>query len=1147
MKEKRVLSLIILLSMLFSLLSGFNFTVSADDDWDFWQGKIRGIVFIDDESEGYVHSGDARVQGIKVTVSGGGETRVDYTDARGEYYFMDLNPEASYTIEFESPFPLAPLEEGAKRFKPKTGSRPIEIHPDAEFATPAGSKQTATHTVNSLKWSDGGGSLRDGYEVVVIALMEEPYTIHFIPQPGDTTDDPIIEPTFTKAYQNEPIAEWPTVKVADDKKRQFIGWYVNDPNQWVSGVEGVPGSIGTLATGKYSECPGKCKYYCGPVCTHECKHDCKPTCPPECTHECHFSYVREITYNARVDTLVFDVTYKVAPYDIEYKGVSGSLRMHNSPPYENREPENYVYPGGPWLVEKVIGNENPSPTLWPDPDPDDNWYFWGWTEDAAPIREDDYGPVFENLASTDPLWPLAQVITTDRTFTAVFRRVPTTPVVLVTDLELYVGDDLMEHLTNPRLIDIDGKPIIFNDVLHRDITNVNMNVPGTYKVVYDVYTNVEENRARTIYNQRIKVHGKPVFTENPLPAITRVFGDPLTRADLIAGVTAKYERASDTIGAPTTLKDAIITTDSLTPRNIGEQDITIVAHVAEMPDYFERTTVTTRKVKIVGTPTISAVKSEMPKPNYPAGAHYNKGVEISAYSSTGLQLQWQKPNGSFEDFSGWLDIPLGANETIIKDYVFRYKEFASYTMNFPVALSNKLPVLEMDGAQPAADGKSVYTKKLQPVIKPGVDGDSVAVRIYKNGDPYAAYSGLTTLPALTKGTYRVELRDTFGNSSAYEFEVKALNVLYNANGADKYIADLPTDAKDYYYGEMVEAQHQNKLARSMYKFNGWNTKDNGSGTNYLVGASFAIYDNVELFANWADDTPTASIGGGGGGGNPGAKYDNVTIECKDETGRVVHTHTETQQAGTKVKIKAPELPGYRLVGDSEVEITVGDRNTKVAFEYVRDAIAIDPVVHAQYLKGYPDSSIGTDGHITRAEAATILYRLVNDPNKYAIIDSTFSDVEDTDWYAQAVAYLAKIKVISGYQDGTFKPNNVISRAEFAVIVARFNNLGLSNDKSFADVSDDFWGAQYINAVAQRGWIGGFPDGSFKPNESITRAQVASTVNRMLGRKTNLDSLPDSLKNMYWDLPITHWAYADMMEASVDHEFTIGSDGYEIWK
>lgn len=204
--------------------------------------------------------------------------------------------------------------------------------------------------------------------------------------------------------------------------------------------------------------------------------------------------------------------------------------------------------------------------------------------------------------------------------------------------------------------------------------------------------------------------------------------------------------------------------------------------------------------------------------------------------------------------------------------------------------------------------------------------------------------------------------------------------------------------------------------------------------------------------------------------------------------------------------------------------------------------------HIRYLQGYPDQTVQAGKAITRAEAATILFRLLSDtahPNKNQTVAGVFSDVPAGQWYAQAVNYLASAGIIDGYSDNTYRPNRTITRAEFTKMVSRFDNLVLTSENRFSDVSDSHWAVQYINSAYQKNWIQGYPDGTFKPEKSITRAEVASLVNRRLNRAMNEEAIAH-VKNPYKDINSADWRYKDIIEASVDHEYTRDAEGKEIW-
>jgi hypothetical protein len=203
--------------------------------------------------------------------------------------------------------------------------------------------------------------------------------------------------------------------------------------------------------------------------------------------------------------------------------------------------------------------------------------------------------------------------------------------------------------------------------------------------------------------------------------------------------------------------------------------------------------------------------------------------------------------------------------------------------------------------------------------------------------------------------------------------------------------------------------------------------------------------------------------------------------------------------------------------------------------------------HIVYINGYDDGTVRPDGAITRDEVAAIFYRLLKDTAKSDAVSGAFSDVADDAWYTQAVNYLAKIGVLQGYEDGTFQPRRNITRAEFAAIISRFDNDIADSANPFSDVNETDWAFRYIISASAKGWLNGYADGTFLPNESITRAEVVTVINRMLERKVQTSGIPAQFYALFTDLTTDYWAFADIIEASVAHEHTAGADGYEIWQ
>ena len=201
--------------------------------------------------------------------------------------------------------------------------------------------------------------------------------------------------------------------------------------------------------------------------------------------------------------------------------------------------------------------------------------------------------------------------------------------------------------------------------------------------------------------------------------------------------------------------------------------------------------------------------------------------------------------------------------------------------------------------------------------------------------------------------------------------------------------------------------------------------------------------------------------------------------------------------------------------------------------------------HIAYLTGYPNGAFGPNNSMTRAEVAQMFYALLN--NKNVTITATFPDVPADAWYATAVNTLASLGMVSGDADGNFRPNDPITRAEFCVIALAFAYEPENAVCYFGDVSRSDWFYTYVAQAASYGWIGGYADGSFGPNDLITRAQVTTIVNNMLGREADrsyVNNHADTLVQ-FNDLTSIHWAYYDIMEAVNEHEYT-RTYGTEDW-
>ena len=206
--------------------------------------------------------------------------------------------------------------------------------------------------------------------------------------------------------------------------------------------------------------------------------------------------------------------------------------------------------------------------------------------------------------------------------------------------------------------------------------------------------------------------------------------------------------------------------------------------------------------------------------------------------------------------------------------------------------------------------------------------------------------------------------------------------------------------------------------------------------------------------------------------------------------------------------------------------------------------------HYAYVVGYPDGMVYPQKNITRAEVATIFFRLLTDETREANMtkSNSYNDMKEGAWYTCAVSTLSKMGIIKGYEDGSFKPDASISRAEFAAIAARFDPDGDKTPATFSDVSSH-WAKDEISIAANHGWIKGYEDGSFKPDQKITRAETMTLVNRVLKR------LPETKDDLHKDMKTwpdnqneSAWFYLAVQEATNSHYQKLKKDGtHETWE
>lgn len=191
-----------------------------------------------------------------------------------------------------------------------------------------------------------------------------------------------------------------------------------------------------------------------------------------------------------------------------------------------------------------------------------------------------------------------------------------------------------------------------------------------------------------------------------------------------------------------------------------------------------------------------------------------------------------------------------------------------------------------------------------------------------------------------------------------------------------------------------------------------------------------------------------------------------------------------------------------------------------------------------YIYGYPDKTVRPDRPMSRGEAAAVFYRLYDGQYPAAtrnMSPETFSDLSADLWCYKEIELLYNIGSIDGYGDSTFRPNAPVTRAEFAALAARWAGLDYSGDAKFSDVTTSHWAYGVINAAAADGWVDGYPDGTFKPDQDIARVEVMKLINGMVNRSITTEELEKlGAVNPYTDLVTTHWGYPQVMEATIPH-------------
>ena len=333
-------------------------------------------------------------------------------------------------------------------------------------------------------------------------------------------------------------------------------------------------------------------------------------------------------------------------------------------------------------------------------------------------------------------------------------------------------------------------------------------------------------------------------------------------------------------------------------------------------------------------------------------------------------------------------------------------------------------------------------------------------------------------------------------------------------------------------------------APSNKKFDGWEI----NGTKYAVGASIEVNSNVIVKALWKDKSGSGSGGSHNdsytlrydtNGGEKLSSESKTSKWTKDYEDLPVPTREGYRFDGWYYDSKLKnEVTGDVKVNTSVVTLYAGWTAVEVPSMLNGDD-------HFAYVQGYKDGNVRPYGLISRAETTTIFFRLLKDSVRDGnlLTSNTYTDVADDYWANTAISTMTGLGIVQGRSTTTFDPKAPITRAQFAAICARFDTGKTYGSQSFSDIQGH-WAQAYIERAAELGWIKGFEDGTFRPDTYITRAQAMTMINRVLNRTPDdEDDLLDNM-NVWPDCTPDDWFYLAVQEATNSHDFKY--QGGEVW-
>ena len=497
----------------------------------------------------------------------------------------------------------------------------------------------------------------------------------------------------------------------------------------------------------------------------------------------------------------------------------------------------------------------------------------------------------------------------------------------------------------------------------------------------------------------------------------------------------------------------------------------------------------------------------------------------------------------------------------------------------------------------------------QTLKKPAL-GDNYILSEKNTDSPAQNVFVLGNADAVEDGWFLKRMADADGSNNYYMWQVaNGIRVIFDKNGGDTEASPrIMSQEKVAGSANHFDLPTTNPT-RSGYIFTGWNTKADGSGDAFTAATD--VTSNITVYAQWKDSTTYSVTYKDGVDGTVFADQTTTDLHVGDTTPAFSGTPTrsgytftgwepsvaatvtdnavytaqwaknsssshhstrytlhyesnggtaykdERYSSGTKVTLdKTPTRESYTFTGwyaDKELTQKISsikmtsDKTVYAGWEATGVPDKLNGDDHFAYVIGYPDGKVHPKGNISRAETATIFFRLlkadIRDGNLTA--DNGFSDVANGQWHNKAISTMAKLGIVKGRRADRFDPDASITRAEFAAICARFNTKPVENNGSFSDISGH-WAENEIERAAAFGWISGYPDGTFHPDARITRAEAMTMINRVLCRMPQSESdLLDSMVTWPDNKP-SDWHYLAVQEATNSHDFDRKGEVGESW-